>query len=247
MLKIAMRNKILIVVCAICLEYPMSYGQSSLTVSTPTIFSKVSVPNNWSPNTAVNRINQFKGNAIGTGIILNYSFRPPIIFKNKYKNVELSIGLGYFSQRFNIIRYFNYNSPIYIVYSTNHYSYESWQVSVGLNYNYPIGKKYFLSCGATYTYLQSFQQDYTPNSGDPTQINRNNIDFGKMILLSLGVKRKIQEKIAIGFNLLIPHLSWRNDEIFKDDPSKFFHPSFSLGGSINVSYLLKKNISTTNK
>ena len=70
-----------------------SNGQSSLTLSTPILWSNVSFVNNWSPPTAINRQNEFNGNSVGYGVNLNYSFHPPLFISNK--NILLDIGLGF--------------------------------------------------------------------------------------------------------------------------------------------------------
>lgn len=45
-------------------------GQSAFTISIPAIYSKVEVPNNWSPPTAINRENKFAGTSLAYGVNL---------------------------------------------------------------------------------------------------------------------------------------------------------------------------------
>jgi hypothetical protein len=214
-------------------------GQNGFTLSVPVIYSKVEVANNWSPPTAVNRQNEFDGTSLGHGVNLNYSFRVPFIIKNK--RILFNIGLGYFKQKFDLQRPFDYVSPLEPIYYTDHYSYNCWQGSVGVTYSYPVNNKYSLSGNLSYCWLTSFRQEYAPTRGYSAQINNGQIDFGKMLNLSLGINRKLGGKFSVGLNMLIPvYVRWRNDKIFKDDPSTFYSPEFSLGTSISITYYLKK-------
>lgn len=230
-----------------CLTYLTSLtvcGQSSLTLSLPVIYSKVEVPNNWSPPTAINRENQFKGTSLGHGINLNYSFRPAFLLKDKH--ILLNIGAGYFKQRFDIQRPFDYVSPVQPIFYTDNYSYHCWQLSTGLAYNYPLSKNYFLSGNLFYNWLNSFRQEYTPMNnhgyGELTQVNNNRIDFGNNLMLTIGLSRLIANRYSFGLSVLVPlFIRWRNDKIFKDDSTKYFSPELSLGLSMNVTFYLQNN------
>ena len=210
-----------------------SFGQSSLSVSIPTIWSNVSVKDNWTPPTAPNFKEYLSGSAFGYGVNLNYSFQPKFLVKDKH--LQLNIGVGYFNQKFDVRRPFDYASMIYIIYRTNYYSYYSWQWIGGLSYSYSL-KKYTLTANMSYSGLNSFQQEYTPTSGDRVLINKYNIDFSRLLSFSFGMRRFIGNKISIGVSVLLPYTSYRNDKIFRDDPSTFYHPKFSLGSSLNISY-----------
>ncbi len=219
-----------------------AYGQSGFTLSLPVIYSKIAVANNWSPPTAVNRQNQFDGTSLGNGVNVNYAFHPTFIIKNKC--VFLNIGAGYFKQRFALRRPFDYVSPLKPIFYTDNYSYHCWQWSAGLTYNYSFRENYFLSGNLSYSWLSSFRQEYTPTSnagyGDITQINHNQIDFGNMLMLVIGLNRSLGNRFSLGLNVLVPlYIRWRNDKIFGDDPSAFYRPNFSLGSSISITYRLK--------
>ena len=210
----------------------------------PVIYSKVEVANNWSPPTAISRKNQFDGTSLGTAINLNYSFHPTLLIKNK--NILTNVGVGYFNQRFNVKRPFDYNSPLQPIFYTRNYVYHGLQGILGLSYNYTIGGKYFLTTNLSYTWMRSFRQDYTPTSnhgyGELTQVNHNQIDFGNILLFAIGLSRNLGDKFTIGLNVLAPiYTRWRNDKIFKDDPSEFSNPGSSLGSSLSISYRLNKN------
>ncbi len=240
--------RILLFILVFCFFYPPLFAQSresSLSVSFPTIWSNVKVMDNWTPPTALNYKEYLDGSAFGYGVNINYTFQPRLVIKDKHFFVN--IGTGYFNQRFDVSRPFNYNSFLFIPYYTDHYAYQCLNFSVGLTYKYPLGKKYFLISDLFYYQLNSFRQSYTPTYSSPnrgfdgfTQFNSDKINFGRMISLSLGVKRDLGQRLYLGVQIVSPvYTRWRNDNIFDDDPSTFSSPGFSLGTSITIGYHLK--------
>lgn len=217
----------------------VSYGQKSFSVFVPTIWNDVKVKDNWTPSTAPNYKEYLEGSAFGYGINLNYSFQPGFIIKDKH--FSLNVGVGYFKQKFNVTRPFDYSSPFEPIYRTDYYSYDCWQASIGLTYTYTFNKKYFLLASLSYVTLQSFKQEYTPLNGFSTQENSNQIDFGKILPLSVGLNRYLGNQFSLGLNIVAPfYTRWRNDRIFRDDSSTFSKPDFSLGASVNMTYHFNK-------
>ena len=221
-----------------------AYGQNGFTISVPVIYSNVEIKDNWTPPTAINYKEYLRGTSLGYGLNLNYSFQPTFIIQDK--RFLLNAGAGYFQQRFDITRPFDYNTQVQPIYYADHYAYYSWQWIVGIIYTYPF-KKYTLTANVSYTELKSFRQDYTPTGRLPstygffTQTNHLQIDFGKMLNLSIGINRNLGDRFSVGLNILVPvFVRWRNDKIFKDDPSTFYNPKFRLGTSISITYNLKK-------
>jgi hypothetical protein len=217
--------------------------QGNFTLTVPVIYSSVELPNNWSPSTAISRQNQFNGTTLGYGANLNYSFSPSFLTRDRH--FHLTIGVGYLKQRFDLRRPFDYVSPLKPIFYTDFYSYHCWQLSAGLTYNYPLSEHYFLSGNLSYNWLNSFRQEYTPTSnagyGELTQVNKNRIDFGNTLMLTIGLNRRFANRYSLGLNALVPlYIRWRNDVIFKDDPTKYFDPKFSLGLSISVCYYLDR-------
>lgn len=218
---------------------PAACGQSSLTLSALRIHSRIEAQNNWSPPTAISRQDRFEGTATGYGASLSYSFRPAFLIKNP--RISLNAGAGYFTQRFDMRRPFDYISPMQPIFYTDHYTYHCWHWSAGLTYKQPLNENYFLSGNLSYTWLRSFRQEYTPTNGHASQDNRRPIDFGNLLVLALGINRKLGNRFSAGLDVLLPlYVRWRNDRIFKDDPARFSRPSFSPGLGIHVSYRLKK-------
>jgi len=231
----------------VCLVYLTTiqitvYGQAGFTLSVPVIYGKVELTNNWSPPTAINRHNQFDGTSLWTAINLDYSFDPTFLIKNK--KILMNIGLGYFNQQFNVKRPFDYNSPLQPMFYTDNYAYYGLQGTLGMSYNYSLRKNYFLSGNLSYSWLRSFRQEYTflytYLGSDRIQVNNNQIDFGNMLILSIGIYKHLGSKLSLGLDIIAPlYTCWRNDKIFKDDPSKFSHPKYSFGSSLSITYRLK--------
>jgi hypothetical protein len=219
-----------------------SFGQKSISISIPFISSTVTQTNNWSPPTAGNRKDYFNGTAIAYGVNLSYSFRPVNIIKTE--GIYLVVGAGYLNQRFNIERPFNYDSQFQPIFYTDYYAYRCLKSLLGISYQYEFKRRFTLTSDLTYNWLYSFQQAYKPtviNSfyGWDTQVNKNKINFGNILLLSAGLHRDVGNRISIGINLILPLKTlWRNDTIFNDDPSKFSSPDFTIGASLNLRYRL---------
>jgi hypothetical protein len=211
----------------------------SISLDFPIIYSDITVNDNWFPPTAVNGSNQdFHGNSMGYGINLVYTFQPSVFIKDK--NLSLSIGIGYFIQRFNVIRPFDYESMQKIIFYTDHYSYYCFQSQLGLSYKYPIVTNYSISGSVFYNSLKSFRQKYKPKweiGSPPSQVNNYQLDFGSILILGIGVDRQLNQKFLISMDLIVPiNTRWRNDRIFKDDPTTFSSPNFSIGTSMRFTY-----------
>jgi len=233
----AHKNKFVLLLA--CLAAFTAQAQNGFTLTVPAIYSNVTIKDNWTPPTAINYKEYLSGTSLGYGVNLNYSFRPAFIIKDN--RFLLNVGVGYFQQCFDIRRPFDYSSVLFIIYYTDNYVYHCLNLSVGLTYNLPLGIRYFLTGNLSYYQQSSYKQEYTPDFGYATQTNNNQINFGKMLNLSIGINRKLADRFSVGLNILIPVLvQWRNDKIFKDDPSTFYSPTFSLGTSISATYHFKK-------
>ncbi|MBS1559812.1 MAG: hypothetical protein JST69_13915 [Bacteroidetes bacterium] len=235
-----MRLILFLVLC--CITSFTAKGQSSLSVSMPVIYSNVKVKDNWTPPTAPNYKEYLSGTAVGYGVNFIYSFRP--FFLDKKTKFMLNAGLGYYNQRFDIHRPFNYDSYIYIIYYTDHYVYHNADISLSLTYKKSLNKNYSVNVQGTYHWLHSFKQDYTPTYSSPnrgfdgfTQTNYKSIDFGVMFNGSIELQRIISNKFCVGIGVVAPIIiRWRNDAIFNDNPNSFYKPQFSLGFNLSVSY-----------
>ena len=231
----------MIKICIICfvLITILAHGQNSLSISMPVIYSSVKVKDNWTPSTSPVYQEFLNGSATGYGANVTYSFTP--FFMNPTKNLKVNVGVGYFNQRFDVKRPFNYSSPLFLVFYTDYYSYHCLNLLVGINYNYEL-RKFYLNCGLTYNWLSSFQQVYKLYT-ETKQINSLNMDLGNILALTLGVKKKLTGKFLIGFDVLIPlYTTWRHDKIFNDDPATFYQPHSSIGANISFTYLLKSRL-----
>lgn len=221
------------------------YSQGSFSLSTPVIYNTVEVTNNYGPQ------RQIKGTSWGYGANVVYSFAPK--FLKLTKNFTINIGGGYFKQQFNLTRPFRYHAPAEVLYYTKSYSYDNFHGIVGLSYNFPVKHNYSFDINVLYNWLGSIRQKYTPNHYGAPDVSFNQIEhkkhvFGNIITSSIGLKKHWKDKYSFGLNLIIPlHTQWRMDQIFYDDPTKYFHPKSmggnisSIGCSISIGYYLKAN------
>ena len=220
------------------------FGQPSVSLSVPMLWGKVQVKDNWTPSTAPNYKEYLTGFSVSSGIHIHGSFQPGFVIKNK--NILFNIGAGYFYQRFDVNRPFEYRSMVEPIFYTDHYSYLCYHGDVGLTYKHTINsEKYFMTYNITYRVLKSFQQNYTPTysvgTDFYTMIDRRHINFGKMMLLSVGLNRRVGNQLSIGVNAIAPlYIQWRNDAVFNDDPATLYRPGFSLGVSLSISYDFKR-------
>lgn len=225
------RNELIAIFIIYLLVPFTAYGQGHVSIEIPVIYSDVTVNDNWFPPTAVNGFDQnFDGTALGYGVSLYYSFHPKLLVKDEHFLID--IGIGYFLQRFDVTRPFDYKSPLKIIFYTDHYSYHCIRGTLGLSYNYPIALKYSLSGRLSYCHLKTFQQEYKPKwEIDPPspQINKNTRELGDMVIPGVGITRTLSERLAVSLNIIVPiRTRWRNDKIFKDDPATFLRPKVSV-------------------
>ena len=231
--------KLLLLICLASVSF-VTYGQSALSVSVPVIFSDVTVKNNWTPPTAPFYKEYLTGTAIGYGFNVGYSFQPKLFIKST--SFFVNVGMGYYNQKINISRPFDYPSFIEIIYTTDYYSYQNLHWSGGLSYRHLLKKRLFLNYNVSYNRLRSYRQEYKPTSNNwPSYISKNKIDFGKSFSLSISLQPQIKNNFLISIDLIAQYTQWRNDKIFQDDPSSFSAPFFSMGTAVGLVYLLNQN------
>jgi hypothetical protein len=210
-------------------------GQSHLSVAVPFIISDVEVTNVYGP------IRQIKGAGYGYGVNIAYSFTPKILIPdNKF---QISVGLGYFRQLFDLERPFHFDSPAEILFYTDRYRYDNLLGTLGLRYSYELNDKYRLTGTLSYGRMHSFRQKYIPTystgSDDNKQIENKKFAFGEMVTVTAGAFKQFNYRYAITFELAVPFFTrWRKDAIFEEDPSEHFSPKMSLGTSVSVRYTL---------
>lgn len=179
------------------------------------------------------------GKGISWGINLNYS-------KSIYKNLFGIIGVGYFKQSFGIERPFNYITPDGskpLVY-TKKYVYNSVHFSIGIGYKKNVTKCLSIKGAVLYNWYSSYAQKYAPKNyfAGVSQINHKPLSIGNMINLNFGVEKRLNKKISLGFDFLLPLLiHWNNDAIFyklgyANDEGQIAHNKFSIGASVSCNY-----------
>ncbi|HEX5170404.1 MAG TPA: hypothetical protein VFW11_14605 [Cyclobacteriaceae bacterium] len=211
------------------------FSQSNLSVAVPFIVSDVEVTNVYGP------MRQIKGTGYGYGFSIAYSFSPKILISDN--NFQLSFGLGYFRQLFDIERPFHFDSPAEVLFYTDRYSYDNLLGTLGLRYSYELNDKYRLTGVLSYSRLHSFRQKYIPTystgSDDDEQIENKKFVFGDLVTVTAGIFKQLNYRYSITFELAIPLFTqWRKDEIFEEDASEHFSPKISLGTNVSLRYTL---------
>lgn len=184
-----------------------------------------------------------KGSAISYGANINYSH----FF---YKNLFIIGGVGYYKQRFNIQRPFQYRTPngSEPLVSTNKYSYQNIQILVGLGYQKMVNEKWSLTGQVNYnmyrSYRQKYQQEYSPGTNE---VYKKNFAIGRMINMDFRCERYLKDRISIAAAITFPfYTRWNDDEIFNkydysDDTQIIAYPKFSYGTTLSLFYQLKNN------
>lgn len=215
-----------------------------ISVSQLFIWNKTTVFDIYSGARAGNKT----GKAWSNGTNVNYSF-------GLRKNVFASIGIGYFNQRFDIHRGFNFYEPNVVTslfYTTKNYAYKSINYFGGIGYQLKIKKGKVLPVNSEArvsiigSFYNTFQQEFDnggyhdPYYGNP-EIRKRSYKYGSSIQLRGGIVRSVYKRFKIGIDLILPIYSrLRKDEIFKENTTEYHGINFSIGTSINLIYNLKK-------
>lgn len=199
----------------------------------------ISVPLVWNHSESgleSNTLDGNRGKALSNGVNIHY-------MHSLSKSFFVMTGIGYFTQHFNIRRYFifNYDQPIWfdIFYQTLKYSYATIPVSSGVAYQKMLNDRWGLSGQLTYNIYSSFSQKYLSASGEVDSYKRY-LHLGDMIHLDIGISKDIFQRISIRVGLLMPLLvRWHEDEIFAkpyEPTQKAAQNIFSAGISFSCYY-----------
>ena len=178
---------------------------------------------------------QTTSTAISYGLEMIYS--RPI-----FNGFIFSAGVGYFKQRFNNERPFNYSyDSSLLLLSTKKYTYDNIKYLIGIGYSHKL-KDVVLQESVSYHHLWSFRQKYIPSeltslSYRNYEVKRDKYSFGKMITINANATKEIDGKFSIALGLIMPiYTKWRKDPIFWEDRDDYYHSKFSLGVSASIMY-----------
>jgi hypothetical protein len=179
------------------------------------------------------------GKAVSYGLNITHS-------RTIYKNLYGIAGIGYFKQSFGIKRPFDYAAPDStkpLVY-TKKYNYNSMHFIIGLGYKVTINESMAFKGSMTYNLFSSFSQKYVTDSysAGTKQLNKKSIGIGNIISATAGAELKIDRKISVGFDLIIPlSTMWNDDKTFfnygyADNTQQIGKTKSSLGAAIICNY-----------
>lgn len=173
------------------------------------------------------------------------------------KKLYGTVGLGYFNQRFQIQRGFDFLEPNVatgLFYATKKYDYKSISYHGGIGYRLFIkGKRQvLLSPGSELrltaivqghnTFQQTFQHQYSSDFlGNPNpQKRKERYHYGFSVVAKAGLVRPVSNRFKIGLDLLVPVFNqWRKDRIFRESTNEYHSADFVVGTAINIIYNLQ--------
>lgn len=201
----------------------------------------ISIPVIWNNSSGVyystgNR-KEPSGEATSYGINVNYS-------RLLYRGLFVTVGVGYFKQRFGIIRPFDYITPDMSkpLVSARNYFYSSAHLVGGIGYQQKIVNNLFLNVKMTYNVFNSYEQEYTQTFFPNNQINKNAIFIGHTLNSSLEIQKQFSNGLSVGLEIILPiYTKWEKDKIFYDlgrgnDEQIIAKNKFSIGIAINCKY-----------
>lgn len=176
-----------------------------------------------------------------------------INYKRKiYNNMFVKIGMGYQEFALNKIdnktaygnitistnsRPINYPTALFILYSTTKYRYNNLLFHFAAEKQFRIFPSLFLFTTVDYFHAYTFSQKYYIPGAGTYYRSGNQGSFGDYFNLDFGISKEFR-KLAIAAALLVPiYKNWKQDIVFKEDPTKTVSNWFSgVGISISVSY-----------
>lgn len=200
------------------------------TISIPFVWNKYEITNLIGPTRLIGGSGWSKG--------INLTFSKPL-----RKDFLLCGGVGFYEQNFDLHRPFDYTSPTKPLFTTRQYVYQNIQWIIGGVYRIRLSNSISIICQVTYNSYHSFKQVYYTETNNPEQVNNRNIDLGSSINFSLGMRKKVGEKLLIGADALLPFaMKWRKDIIFRENTSEFHEAKASIGFSLSITYVLKNQL-----
>jgi hypothetical protein len=155
----------------------------------------------------------------------------------------IKLGAGYFKQRFNIERPFDFDNPTNLAYHTQSYQYDNLDLSGGIYYKRKINTKSALVGGIRYSFLYSFRQKYIVDKELKTwQVNHQSFSLSDQCSLSIGYEKMLSQCISVRVDLVAPiYTRWHKDSIFpnsyySDKELQVAQNIFSIGASVSFNY-----------
>lgn len=181
------------------------------------------------------------GNATSYGANINYS-------RFFLKNVFIVGGIGYWNQKFDIQRPFEYMAPngTEPLVSTKNYSYQNIHLLIGTGYQKRVSDRWSVAGQLTYniynSYRQKYAQEYFPGQNEDYT---NYFKIGNTINVDFRCEHYLNNRLSIGAAIVLPmYVHWNKDKVFikygySDDSQIIAHTKKSFGANLSVYYHLK--------
>jgi hypothetical protein len=223
-----MKKKILYILTLITIATSFAvaqngFGKGELSISSSCLWNKYGMTNLIGPP------RQLEGQGWSNGFSLAYN-------KYIYRNIYITVGLGYYIQEFAIHRPFDYSSKTFQLFTTKSYNYENYVWIIGVGKDFPINNQLIVKGGISYAQFNTFRQSYYPETANPKQVNDRSYQFGRSMICSLGLNMKVHS-VLIGVNLLLPvTTTWRKDVMFRENPKEYISAKSGYGFSVSLTY-----------
>lgn len=181
------------------------------------------------------------GNAISYGANINYS-------RFFLKNIFIVGGIGYWNQKFDIQRPFQYTTPdgSEPLVSTKKYSYQNIHLLIGAGYQKRVSDRWSVAGQLSYniynSYRQKYVQEYFPGKNEDYN---NHFKIGNMITVDFRCEQYLSNRLSIAAAIVLPmYVHWNDDEKFNkyyyaDDTQIIAHSKKSFGVNLSIYYHLK--------
>lgn len=182
------------------------------------------------------------GNALSYGFNLNYSHF-------LINNIFIIGGAGYYKQRFNIERPFEYRSPdgTRPLVSTKRYYYQNIHFLIGFGYQKKVAEKWAVGGQFSYNIYSSFKQKYIQMySPDNNEFHNRKFMMGNTINLDIKFEHYLNSRVSIEGAVVFPVLSYWNDDLifikygYANDTQTIAKSKMSIGANFSFCYKYKK-------
>ncbi|MEO8399462.1 MAG: hypothetical protein ABI550_06565 [Ignavibacteriaceae bacterium] len=188
----------------------------------------------------------------GTSFGLSLSYRIPIT-----KSVSLKPGIGYYKYSFNHIkkentlfgksleRDINFLSPVYILFFTDKYRYNTITANIGLENFFNCKRDIQIVTGINwnnyFAISEYYHLVYNPQ-GSQDYLKNYKRYFGSSVCINISLLKKFQ-KVSIGPSLILPVFdNWKMDETFPEETNSSSRSKWlnGIGLGISINYSLAK-------
>jgi hypothetical protein len=205
---------------------------------------RVSVPAVWNASETAHHTLGQRRSVIGEELSLGLNISYTQVLFGPLNSVG---GIGLLKQAFGLSRAVHMDAPIQPVFYTKRYIYHSIHLFAGANFAIQLDPEFFMTVESTYNWLHSYKQKYITSSFSyPQRTRRKKLGLGNFILASVGIERRVMERVKCGVAIVaLLDVRWNDDKTFigysySDDTQRIAKNILSMGLNFSVRYDLNK-------